>query len=314
MLNRPRVKRMYYGILKGMIDDFFFTGGNSPLSAYISRVSSAGVGNTGTVSSFANRRTNYRRDRVNAACFPSVRLRITTNGGRDITHEGAEPFIDIDGESPADVFVLAVSRNGEFLDEIDFEFSTRDLRDWSIDDIPLVAGANELEILGFNASGDIVDTDSVTVTSTVGWDRPTISTAQPNPIGQSEILTLSGRDFHEGVVAVLPGVGDVLEVDVEFDPDNPGTARLVIPGNLDPGIHQQPQPHAIGHREVLEFLAPVINSDNAIGQGTVHIANDKLNVGCGHLDTRQSVLASSLLRLRKTTAVQRIPIIHRRGL
>ena len=28
----------------------------------------------------------------------------------------------------------------------------------------------------------------------------------------------------------------MLEVDVEFDPDNPGTATLVIPDNLDPGI------------------------------------------------------------------------------
>ena len=236
MLNRPRLKRMYYGILKGMIDDFFYTGGNSPLSAYISRISAAGVGSTGGVSSFVNSRNSYLRDRVNAACYPAVRLRITTNGGRDITHEGAEPFIDIDGESPADVFVLSVSRNGEFLDEADFEFSNGDMRDWSIDDIPLVAGANELEILGFNASGEIVDTDSITVTSTAGWDRPIITTAQPNPIGQGEILTVSGRDFHEGVVAVLRGGGDVRETDIDFDPDNPGTATLVIPDNLDPGI------------------------------------------------------------------------------
>ena len=49
MLNRPRLKRMYYGILKGMIDNFFYTGGSSPLSAYISQISGAGVGSTGSV-------------------------------------------------------------------------------------------------------------------------------------------------------------------------------------------------------------------------------------------------------------------------
>ncbi|MCH2586649.1 MAG: CotH kinase family protein, partial [Planctomycetes bacterium] len=74
LLNRPRVKRMYYGILKGMIDNFFYTGGSSPLSAYMSQVSSAGVGSTGGISSFVNSRNNYLRSRVDAACYPAVRL------------------------------------------------------------------------------------------------------------------------------------------------------------------------------------------------------------------------------------------------
>ena len=236
MLNRPRVKRMYYGILKGMIDNFFYTGGNSPLSAYMSRVASAGVGSTGGISSFVNSRNSYLRSRVNAACYPTVRLRITTNSGRDINHEGNSPFIDLDGESPADVFTLSLSRNGEFVDDLDFEFSTRDLRDWSIDDIPLVAGVNEIEILGFNDQGEVVDSDTIRVMSTAGWERPIISAAAPNPIGLGERLVITGSDFHEGIRAVFRSAGDEVELSPGFDRDNPDTLTLTVPGNISPGL------------------------------------------------------------------------------
>ena len=236
MLNRPRLKRMYYGILKGMIDNFFYTGGNSPLSAYISQISGAGVGSTGSVSNFVNSRNGYLRSRVNAACYPAVRLRITTNSGRDITHEGAQPFIDLDGESPADVFTLTVSRNGDFIEDVDFRFSNSDLRDWSIDDIPLVAGANEIEILGFSDSGEVVDSDTITVTSTAGWERPIISGAEPNPIGLGEVLAVTGSEFHEDLVVVFRSGNDELEIPVNFNRNNPGRFTVVIPENIDPGL------------------------------------------------------------------------------
>ena len=236
LLNRPRVKRMYYGILKGMIDNFFYTGGRSPLSAYMSQVSSAGVGSTGGISNFVNSRNSYLRSRVDAACYPAVRLRITTNSGRDITHEGVSPFIDLDGESPADVFTLSLSRNGEFVEDLGADFSNRDLRDWSIDDIPLVAGANEIEILGFNDRGEVVDTDTITVTSTAGWERPIITAAEPNPIGLGERLVITGSDFHEGITVVFRNGNDELEVSPGFNRDNPGTVILLVPERVDPGL------------------------------------------------------------------------------
>ena len=100
----------------------------------------------------------------------------------------------------------------------------------------LVTGANEIEIIGFNDSGEGVDSDSLTITSTAGWERPLISAVPPNPIGQGERLTITGSDFHEGMVAVLRGDGDVIEATVDFDPANPDSATLLIPANLDPGI------------------------------------------------------------------------------
>ena len=99
-----------------------------------------------------------------------------------------------------------------------------------------MAGVNEIEILGFNDRGEVVDTDAITVTSTAGWERPIISAAEPNPIGLGERLVITGSDFHEGIVVVFRSGNDELEVAPGFNRDNPGTVILLVPERVDPGL------------------------------------------------------------------------------
>ncbi len=230
-LNRPRIKRMYYGVLKEMLDDVYYTGGDSPLSTFSSQLSGSGV-NAGNVLNFVNQRRNYLLNRVNAAAYPAVRLRIETNGGSDFL--SPTPFVDLDGESPADVFLMLLQRNGEIVDDVEFEFSRTSMRDWSIDDVPLVGGVNTLSVLGFNSKGELVDQDTIRVTSPDDWLQPVVEDISPDPAAVREVITITGREFHNGLIVNFDSLIDV--DNPEFDEDaDPTTIRVVIPDEVVPG-------------------------------------------------------------------------------
>jgi len=236
-LNRPIVKRKYYGIVKNMLDRFFYVGGNSPLSAYASAVAAAGVGNTTAVTNFVNSRRNYLLNSVNAASYPTVRLTITTNGGADFTHVEPQPFVDLDGESPAQVCSFALLRNGEFVEDLAFEFSLTDLRDFSVDDVPLLAGQNEIQILGFNDLGNVVDSDTIRITSTGGWNAPVIESIEPSSAAAGDRIAINGREFHDGVTVTFHASGDRAGESVEFDEvSSPGTIQVTVPLAVPDGV------------------------------------------------------------------------------
>jgi hypothetical protein len=64
---------------------------------------------------------------------------------------------------------------------------------------------------------------------------------------------------------------------------DPESARSMVYGwtaagrqkrDLDTCVHQQADTHSINNREVLIFFSAVVNSDNSVRQGPVHIADD----------------------------------------
>jgi len=237
MLTRPIIRRKYYGILNNMLDRVYYTGGDSPLTRYISALSGSGVGSTGTVSNFVNSRRNYIRGRVQPAGYPNLRLVITTNSGNNFTHNGPETTIDLRGDAPTEICSFVVTRNGEPLADIETRFSTSDIRDWFLDDIPVVAGTNDIDIIGFNDIGEIVDSDSIRVTSTVGFDPPELNDIDPDVVLAGGQIALTGTNFHDGLT-VLINLGDTYEAEnIEFDEGvDPTTIICTVPETVPQGV------------------------------------------------------------------------------
>jgi hypothetical protein len=232
-VNRPRLKRMFYGILKEQVDSFF-TGGASPLSAYVSQLSGSGVGNTGTVTNFVNSRANLIRGWIQSSVYPTLRLVITTNGGNPIT--STSPTVDLAGNAPAEVFTFLITRNGELLDDagLDFVFSLANMTGWSVDDVPLAPGTNQIAILGYNSQGGLVDQDSIQITNTGAWDPPVITSVVPDPVGQGEGLAVNGSDFHNGLRVFFNGTIEASGVSFNETLD-PTRITLTVPVTVPAG-------------------------------------------------------------------------------
>ncbi|MBI4601728.1 MAG: lamin tail domain-containing protein [Planctomycetes bacterium] len=235
MINRPRLKRMYYGILAEMVDTatgFFHSGFLTP---YMQQIQAAGVGGTGagTAGGFIDTRAGSIRGWIRAAVYPQVRLAISTNGGAPIAT--LQPTVDLAGTAPADVFFLIVVRNGTFLDDPapPVAFSTTDMTGWTIAGIPLVPGANSIEVLGIGSKGDVVDSDTIQVTSSANWPPPAITSVDPASGAGGDAVTVTGTGFHDGLRAFF---GAVEAQGVRFsEATDPTRAGVTVPSGLPEG-------------------------------------------------------------------------------
>src|SRR6185503_4767857 len=135
MLNRPAIKRRFYGILKEMVDRQF----NSDfLSPWMDLLAAAGTASTGVgkPGGFVDQRAQMIRTWIAPAVFPQQRLLITTSAGNPFTTPN--PVTDISGDAPAEVYSILVLRNGVPLpDQPDLQFSTTSMKGWTMKAIPL---------------------------------------------------------------------------------------------------------------------------------------------------------------------------------
>lgn len=236
MLNRPRIKRMYYGILAEQVDlaqGFFHSGFLAP---YMQELAAAGVSNTqaGMPNGFVDRRAVLIRSWVNSSIFPQVRLRITTNQGNAFA--SPTPVVSLSGDAPADIFYLAVLRNGVFLDDPApvVQFSNATMTGWTVLDIPLVPEANAITILGLGSGGDIVDEASIDVESTANWLPPSIAAVEPASGAPGDRVTIVGSDLQQGLQVIFgvstpsPGV----QYDEATDPTR---ATAIVPAGIAAG-------------------------------------------------------------------------------
>jgi hypothetical protein len=235
LLNRPRIKRLYYGILADMVDStggFFHSGFLGP---YMQQLAAAGVGNTGHGQSggFIDTRAGMIRGWIRSAVYPQTRLAITTNGGEPLTTVGDS--VDLAGDAPVDVFHIAVSRNGLFLDPApEPRFSTSSAFGWAIDDIPLIPGTNVIEVLGLDSRGNIVDRDTIDVSSGTEWGRPVITAVAPQAAAAEQEIVITGRDLHSGLRVYFDG--SIQATSVAFDEAVDATrAAVVVPPGLATG-------------------------------------------------------------------------------
>ncbi len=232
MVNRPRLKRMYYGILAEQVNTasgFFQSGYLSPL---MQQLSSGGVGSTnvGQANGFIDQRAVKIRAWIQGSIYPQVRLAITTNGGNPLVVAGVT--VDLAGDAPADVFYLNVSRNGAAVDgnDLTIAFSNANMTGWSIKGIPLVPGANTIEVYGLGSKGELVDSDSIQVTSSVSWNRPAINEVMPAQGAVGDAVVITGIDFHTGLKTIF---GSVEATEVTFnEAGDPAHITARVPSGL----------------------------------------------------------------------------------
>ena len=220
MLNRPKIKRMYYAVLDKMVNgpDAFFT--SDHLSAYMSRLQAIGMSNTGIgqPGGFIDQRANLIRPRISSVV--STTFRITTNGGNDFNT--TDPTESLTGTAPVGACELLVNNE---LYPVTFTSMTA----FRIDDIPTPPGANRLDILGFSLEGELVGSDSITITNTnVAWDPPVITSIDPTEAFAGQVVQIDGSEFHNGV-RVFFGATEALEVDYDEGGPTPGRIFVTVP-------------------------------------------------------------------------------------
>lgn len=234
LINRPRLKRTYYGLLAEQVNPLSGFFHSNFLTPYMQQLSSSGVGSTnvGTAGGFVDQRANLIRSWIRASVYPQVRLEITTNGGSPVV--AVEPTVDLAGNAPADIFFLLVLINGEPVDPApEAVFSTSNMTGWSIDNIPLVPGLNTVEVLGLSSKGDIIDSDSINVTSSVNWNAPSISQLDPTSGGAGQVIEITGSDFHFGL-KVFFGATQATQV-VFNESSDPAHIHATVPTGLSLG-------------------------------------------------------------------------------
>jgi hypothetical protein len=219
MFDRPKIKRMYYAILHEMVNgpDAWFT--SSYLSAYMDKLTALGMASTsvGQPGGYIDQRRDRIRPRLAGAVFPQVELNITTNGGNAFSTD--ELAVDLSGTAPAEACLLLA--NGE---EYPLTFSS--MTSWTLEGVALRPGPNNVTIFGFDLRGGLVDSDSITVTSTAPPpDPPAITALQPgNAAGGAEIEVI-GADFQAGLQVFF---GATPAPSVAYDPGGPDPDTIFV--------------------------------------------------------------------------------------
>jgi hypothetical protein len=72
--------------------------------------------------------------------------------------------------------------------------------------LQLNVGENLLNFVAFDVEGNIVGSDSIRVTSTVGWQTPAITVIEPTAARPGTFVTIRGTDFHNGIRVFFAGV------------------------------------------------------------------------------------------------------------
>lgn len=164
--NRPRIKRIHYAVLKEMVDTHF---NSDYLQPFIDGIVALGASQRSTdvarPGGWIDQRAEYIRGWLSGSVFPQQRLEIDTNGGQDLTLDA--DTVTLVGKAPAEIRFIVVLRDGRQLsNQPDVVFSDNDFFGWSLTDIPLVPGSSQLELVGMDFQGNVVDSDSIEVTTT----------------------------------------------------------------------------------------------------------------------------------------------------
>jgi hypothetical protein len=224
LMDIPVIKRMYYGILKEMVvgpNRWFHS---DHLSTYASKLAAIGMSNTGIAQpgGYIDQRADIVAPRIQSVIYPQVRVRITTNGGSDFSTSRVTESLA--GTAPAEVGYILVSNNG---DEGTF-YGTRfpSMTTWAVDDIFIVPGTeNNLALYGLDLQGNIIESDTIRITSTSPpWSPPSLTSIQPERALPGEEIEILGTGFHNGVRVFF---GDTRSEGVQYDEFGPRPDRIL---------------------------------------------------------------------------------------
>ena len=146
----------------------------------------AGVGNVGGILGFVS----VRRPDALQFVDRGGQLRFTTNGGASFAV--AADRVKLAAESPLAASFLTlngVPLEGAWTDVLEVSF-----------DVDLIPGDNPFELISFDDDGAFLDSTEITVTSTLSWDPPVLTSVDPavGVEGGATRVTLQGAGFRRG--------------------------------------------------------------------------------------------------------------------
>lgn len=200
LLDRPRFRRMYYGVLKEMVDGPFRS---THLSTYMLKLDSlgAGIGGTdvGKSGGFVDRRRNRILNWISPVVYPQVRFNITSPSDG---HTTQDPVVDISGTAPVEVFFVGAANDAMEYQDGDIgpvEFSTSSMTAWTLNDVPLAPGTNNLTLVATDTTGGGLRTDTIQIVRLGSWDPPEITAVEPSAALPGEQVVITGSEIHSGV-------------------------------------------------------------------------------------------------------------------
>jgi len=156
VVNLPGNLRVFHGHLLDLINTTF---NRTNMDRWVSHYGSVAGQDFSPVAAFISSRRSYVLNHL----LPSVDFEITTNGGTDFSVDDAA--VVIEGTGWIDVREIRLAGNDRPL-----EVTWLDNERWQIT-MPIVFGANAISFEGYDYQGNFIDSDAITVTSTIG-DRP----------------------------------------------------------------------------------------------------------------------------------------------
>ncbi len=268
MVDRPAVKRLYYSILAEMVNSPNRWFHSSFLSPYSNELAAFGMSNSavGQTGGWIDQKWQRLRDRIQTVVYPQVRLTITTNNGNPWNIN--QPAVNISGNAPVDVARILV--NG---DEHSTAFTG--MTAWTVSDIPLHPGANVLNFLGYDMKGALIDSDAITVTTSVSWNPPAITSLNPSSALSGASIEILGTDFHNGIRVFF---GTAESASVSFDENGPAPGMIVarVPaGSGAANVTARNLDNQTSNARPFNYLLPPASflRGDANGSGSVDIAD-----------------------------------------
>ena len=227
-INRPRVKRLYYGIMKEMIDKQF----QSPfLTPYLSRLDAAGLAqqtSVGKTNGFIDQRRRSLVNVVKGVTQPAIAFKVTTNDGQPLETDSKD--VVVEGKAPVEISEIAVTVNGaDPAFPVDVQFSDTDVLGWKLSgEFPV--GVYTLDLVGLNSDEVAVDSLSYQVT-VVSPGPPQITSVSPDRVVTGERIVVTGSHWKIGF-KVLFGAVEATEMTVDA---GQGAVEVVVPAGVQLG-------------------------------------------------------------------------------
>ena len=227
MINRPAIKRIYYGLMKKMVDNQFRS---DFLAPYRTRLQRLGMSNLDRLqrNGFIDQRRSRLNNILRSSTLPGVDLSITTNGGDDFV--STVPEVTIEGRAPVEMrFIAAVVDDLDPTETgVEVRFSDRNPLAWSAD-MNLEQGNHTIDFLGFTSGGELLGTASINVA--VDTSGVVVLSVEPEQATIGELVTISGAGLEAGATVLF---GDVEATDIDAT-DAPSKLVVRVPDGVTPG-------------------------------------------------------------------------------
>ena len=252
VIQLPGNQRRFYGHLLDIISTTFNSTYMSPWASHYAELAEEDYT---TLVTYISQRRSFVLSTIPAR----IPFAITTNGGADFSTAQLSTYLE--GNAWYDVSYIVASNH---LVPMELNWSTTTRWRGSVD---LDFGPNPLELLAFDRYGNLIDSDTITVTSTGGGPAPGITKIAPERALAGETVRLEGSGFQSGADVffgetksgnVVVGGPALIQAVVPAAP--PGSCDLTV---RNPDGRASP-PVNFTVREIPRFIRGDANSDGRV--------------------------------------------------